>query len=82
MYYFYHSESLTNIATTVFLGAMEIMNIFSTSNMMKFLMNSKSNGWQVVIGILCVVVLYYITLLPFCLRTLILSSSRSHVIHL
>lgn len=43
-----NSAPLNNVVSKASAGAMEVLTIFEAQNMMRFLDNSKENGWQVV----------------------------------
>jgi 21S rRNA (GM2251-2'-O)-methyltransferase len=45
-----NSAPLSPAVSKASAGAMELMTIYSVDNMMKFLDNSRENGWQVIDG--------------------------------
>lgn len=44
-----NSAPLSPAVSRASAGAMEVMKVYSTDNMMKFLDKSKDNGWQVIV---------------------------------
>jgi len=65
-----NSAPLSPAVSRASAGAMEIMKVYSTDNMMKFLDKSKDNGWQVTALLLCLCVTILLTSLKRSLLSL------------
>lgn len=73
-----NSAPLSAAVSRASAGAMEVMKVYSTDNMMKFLDKSKDNGWQVTDRYFTDLVFVDITFPTNCFSSLLFDSGGGH----
>ena len=73
-----NSAPLSAAVSRASAGAMEVMKVYSTDNMMKFLDKSKDNGWQVIERYFTDLIFVDITFPTYCFSPLLFDVGGGH----